>query len=65
LLEPFITYSDTDHEGNPDNGKSTRGYVVKIGSGAVPYSSKIQSFITLSTTKAEHIAAVEAAKEIL
>ena len=33
--EPFITYSDVDYGGNPDNGKSTGGYVVKIGSGAV------------------------------
>ncbi len=29
--EPFITYSDADHGGNLDNGKSTGGYVVKIG----------------------------------
>ena len=27
--EPFITYSDADHGGNPDNGRSTGGYVVK------------------------------------
>ena len=25
--EPFITYSDADHGGNADNGKSTGGYV--------------------------------------
>jgi hypothetical protein len=63
--EPFITYSDADHGGNPDNGRSTGGYVVKIGSGAVSWSSKLQSLVALSTTEAEHIAAVEAAKEIL
>jgi hypothetical protein len=40
--EPFITYSDADHAGNPDNGKSTGGYMVKIGSGAVSWSSKLQ-----------------------
>jgi hypothetical protein len=39
--EPFITYSDVDHRSNPDNGKSTGGYVVKIGSGAVSWSSKL------------------------
>jgi hypothetical protein len=39
--------------------------VVKIGSGAVSWSSKHQSLIALSTTEAEHIAVVEAAKEIL
>ena len=45
--EPFITYSDTDHGGNPDNGKSTGGYVVKIGSGAVSWSSKLQPLVAL------------------
>jgi len=39
--------------------------VVKIGSGAVSWSSKLQSLVALSTTEAEHIAAVEAGKEIL
>jgi hypothetical protein len=63
--EPFITYSDADHGGNPDNGKSTGGFVVKIGSGAVSWSSKLQPLVALSTTEAEHISAVEAGKEIL
>ena len=62
--EPFITYSDADHSGNPDNGKSTYGYVVKIGS-VVSWSSKLQPLVALSTTEAEHISAVEAGKEIL
>ena len=67
LPEPFITYSDADHGGNPDNGKSTGGFVVKIGSGAVSWrSSKLQPLVALSTTtKAEHISAVEAGKKIL
>jgi hypothetical protein len=64
-LEPFITYSDADHGGNPDNGRSTGGYVVKIGTGAVSWSSKLQSLVALSTTEAEYISAVEAGKEIL
>jgi hypothetical protein len=63
--EPFIAYSDSDHGGNPDNGRSTGGYVVKIGTGAVSWSSKLQSLVALSTTEAEHIAAVEAGKEII
>ena len=63
--ELFITYSDSDHGGNPDNGQSTGGYVVKIGTGAVSWSSKLQSLVALSTTEAEHISAVEAGKEIL
>jgi Reverse transcriptase (RNA-dependent DNA polymerase) len=63
--EPFITYSDADHGGNPDNGRSTGGYVVKIGTGPVSWSSKLQTLVALSTTEAEHISAVEAGKEIL
>jgi hypothetical protein len=47
------------------NGKSTGRYVVKIGSGAVSWSSKLQPLVALSTTEAEHISAVEANKEIL
>ena len=58
--ELFTTYSDVDHGGNPDNGRSTRGYVVKMGSGAVSWSSKLQGLAALSTTEAEHISAVEA-----
>ena len=39
--------------------------MVKIGSGAVSWSSKLQPLVALSTTEAEHISAVEAGKEIL
>jgi hypothetical protein len=63
--ELFHTYSDADHGGNSDNGKSTGGYLVKLGTGAVSWSSKLQSMVALSTTEAEYISAVEAAKEIL
>jgi len=63
--EPFITYSDADHRGNPDNGRSTGGYVVEIGTGAVSWSSKLQTLVALSTIEAEYISAVEARKEII
>ena len=39
--------------------------MVKIGTGAVSWSSKLQTLVALSTTEAEHIAAVEAGKEII
>ena len=61
----FITYTDADHGGNPDNGRSTSGYAVLIGGGAVSWSSRLQSVVSLSTTEAEYIAAVEAGKEII
>jgi hypothetical protein len=59
----LLTYSDADHGGNPDNGRLTGGYVVKIGTSAVSWSSKLQTLVALSTTKVEHISA--AGKEIL
>jgi hypothetical protein len=31
----FTSYSDADHGGNPDNGRSTSGYILKIGTGAI------------------------------
>jgi hypothetical protein len=63
--ELFLTYSDADHGGNTDNGRSTGGYLVKLGAGAVSWSSKLQTMVALSTTEAEYITAVEATKEIL
>ena len=51
--------------GNPDNCRSTGGYVVKMGTGAISWSSRLQPFATLSTTEAEYISAVSAGQEIL
>jgi len=63
--ELFTTYSDADHGGNPDNGRSTGGYVVKMGTGAVSWSSRLQSIVALSTTEAEYVASTSAGQEIL
>jgi hypothetical protein len=61
----FTSYTDADHGGNPDNGQSTSGYVVKMGTGAISWSSRLQSLVTLSTTEAEYVAATSAGQEIL
>ena len=63
--EMFQTYSDADHGGDKDSGRSTGAYVVKLGTGAISWSSKLQTIVTLSTTEAEYIAAVTAGQEIL
>ena len=62
--ELFTVFSDADHGGNKDNGRSTGAYVTRIGTGAVNWSSKLQPIVTLSSTEAEYVAAVEAGKEI-
>jgi hypothetical protein len=61
----FVTYSDADHGGDKSTGRSTGAWIVKIGTGAISWSSKLQSMVTLSTTEAEYIAAVSAGQEIL
>jgi hypothetical protein len=63
--ELFTSYSDADHGGNPDNGRSTSGIVIKMGTGAISWMSRLQSFVTISTTEAEFVAAVSAGQEIL
>ena len=47
----FIAYTDADHGGNPDNGRSTGGYAIIIGDAAVSWSSRLQSVVSLSTTQ--------------
>jgi hypothetical protein len=63
--ELFTSFADADHGGDKNSGKSTGGYLIKFGSGAVSWSSKLQPIVALSTTEAEYIAAVEAAKEMV
>jgi hypothetical protein len=63
--ESFVTFTDSDHgNGDKDGGKSTGGYMVRMGGAAVSWRSKLQPIVTLSTTEAEYVAAVEAGKEI-
>ena len=63
--EMFTTFSDADHGGEEDSRRSTSGMVVKMGTGAVSWASRLQPVVTLSTTEAEYISAVSAAQEII
>ena len=63
--EMFCSYSDADHGGDKDSGRSTGAYVIKMGTGAISWSSKLQTTVALSTTEAEYIAAVSGGQEIL
>lgn len=51
----FNTYHDADHAGDLEHSRSTGGYVLTMGTGAVSWSSKLQPLIALSTTKAEDV----------
>jgi hypothetical protein len=63
--ELFYTFTDADFAGDPDTGRSTGSYVVKMGTGAVSWRSKLQSIVTHSTTEAEYIAACHGGQEAM
>ena len=56
-------YTDSDFQGDRDDGHSTSGMVYTLGGGAVSWRSAKQTSVADSTMEAEYIAASEAAKE--
>ena len=63
--EMFTAYADADFGGDVDGRRSTSGMVVKMGTGAISWASKLQPIVTLSTTEAEYVSATAAGQEIL
>jgi hypothetical protein len=61
----FYTYSNADHGGNCNNGRSTSAYVLKIGLGAVLWMLRLQPIVVLSTTEAKFIAAASAGQGVI
>ena len=61
----FDTYSDADHAGCLDTRRSTSGFLIKMGTGAVCWSAKKQTVVADSSTEAEYVSASSAGREIL
>lgn len=53
----LIGFTDSDYARDLDDGRSTSGYALMLGSIAVLWFSKKQPIVTLSTTEAEFVAA--------
>eukprot|EP00253_Pinus_taeda_P008301 PITA_08301 len=61
----LVGFTDSDWAGDPDDQKSTAGYVFTLGSGPITWVCKKQAAISLSSAEAEYRGAVEASKEAL
>ena len=61
----FTTYSDADLSGNPDNSRSTGGFAVCIGEGAIQWGSRLQPHVSLSSTESEYTTASKVGCEIM
>jgi len=53
----LVGYTNSDWVGSVNDRKSTLGYVFYLGSGAISWASKKQPIVSLSTAKAEYVAA--------
>ena len=58
-------YVVSDLAGDIDTRRSTIGYIFTIGRAAVSWVSRLQKINALSTTEAEYVVAIKAAKEMI
>eukprot|EP00961_Rhodomonas_salina_P113617 1528313-Rhodomonas_salina.1 len=56
---------DCDYAADPDTRKSVTGYVCSLNNGPVAWKAKRQSCVTLSSAKAEFVAASICGQEII
>eukprot|EP00253_Pinus_taeda_P018782 PITA_18782 len=61
----LVGFADSNWAGDPDDQKSTTGYVFTHGSGPITWACKKQSVISLSSAEAEYCGIVESSKEAL
>ena len=61
----LVSFTDSDWAGDPDDRKSTTGYVFSLGSKSISCFCKKQQTITLSSVEVEYRAKVNASQEAL
>eukprot|EP00253_Pinus_taeda_P029809 PITA_29809 len=61
----LVGFTDSDWAGEPDDRKSTTGYVFTLGSRPITWACKKRTAISLSLAEAEYRGIVEASKEAL
>ena len=61
----LLRYTDADWASDINDRKSTSGFVFMLGGAAISWRSKKQNSVVLSSTEAEYITVVHAAKEAI
>ncbi|XP_056853152.1 secreted RxLR effector protein 161-like [Raphanus sativus] len=63
--QKLIGFSDSSHNTDPDDGKSTTGHLFCLDDTPVSWCSQKQDVVALSSCEAEYMAATEAAKQAI
>ena len=61
----LVGFSDSSHNTDPDDGRSTTGHLFCLGETPVTWCSQKQDTVALSSCEAEFMAATEAAKQAI
>eukprot|EP00253_Pinus_taeda_P027387 PITA_27387 len=61
----LVGFTDSDWASDPDDRKSTAGYVFTLGFGPITWACNKQSAISLSSTEAEYCSIIEGSKEAM
>lgn len=61
----LIAFCDSDFAGDSETKRSTTGYIIMLGNGAIHWKSQRQKHVSLSSTEAEYISMCSTAKEVV
>ncbi|KAG7558463.1 Zinc finger CCHC-type [Arabidopsis thaliana x Arabidopsis arenosa] len=61
----LVGYSDSSHNVDPDDGRSTMGHIFYLGNSPISWCSQKQNVVALSSCEAEFMAGTEAAKQAI
>ena len=63
--QKLVGYSDSSHNTDPDDGRSTTGHLFCLGNTPITWCSQKQDIVALSSCEAEFMAATEAAQQAI
>ena len=61
----LVGFSDADWAGNPDNSRSTTGFIFYLANGPISWRSKEQQTVALSTAESEYMSLSAASQEAI